>query len=67
VIGGALFMDAAAAGGARLIPIDSEHNAIFQCLPPAYARDPHAAGVRRLLLTHRAARFARARKRTWQA
>jgi 1-deoxy-D-xylulose-5-phosphate reductoisomerase len=51
VIGGALFMDAAAAGGATLIPIDSEHNAIFQCLPPAYARDPHAAGVRRLLLT----------------
>ena len=51
IVGGAPFMAAAAAGGAALLPIDSEHNAIFQCLPPAYARDPHAAGVRRLLLT----------------
>jgi len=51
IIGGASFMAAAAAGGATLLPIDSEHNAIFQCLPPAYARDPEAAGVRRLLLT----------------
>ena len=51
VIGGALFMAAAAQCGATLLPIDSEHNAMFQCLPPAYARDPQAAGVRRLLLT----------------
>jgi len=51
IIGGAPFMAAAAAGGATLLPIDSEHNAIFQCLPAAYARDPRAAGVRRLLLT----------------
>ena len=51
VIGGELFMHAAQAGGATLLPIDSEHNAIFQCLPPAYARDPAAAGVRRLMLT----------------
>jgi 1-deoxy-D-xylulose-5-phosphate reductoisomerase len=51
VIGGALFMDAAQAGGATLIPIDSEHNAIFQCLPPAYARNASSAGVRRLVLT----------------
>jgi 1-deoxy-D-xylulose-5-phosphate reductoisomerase len=51
VIGGALFLDAAAASGATLLPIDSEHNAVFQCLPPAYARDPAAVGVRRILLT----------------
>jgi 1-deoxy-D-xylulose-5-phosphate reductoisomerase len=51
VIGGAVFMAAAAAGGAKLLPIDSEHNAIFQCLPASYARDPAAAGVRRILLT----------------
>jgi 1-deoxy-D-xylulose-5-phosphate reductoisomerase len=51
VIGGAVFMAAAAAGGAQLLPIDSEHNAIFQCLPASYARDPAAAGVRRILLT----------------
>jgi 1-deoxy-D-xylulose-5-phosphate reductoisomerase len=51
VIGGAAFMSAVAAGGATLVPIDSEHNAIFQCLPGAYARDPAAAGIRRILLT----------------
>ncbi len=33
VVGGRLFMDAVAAGGASLLPIDSEHSAIFQCLP----------------------------------
>ena len=51
VMGGALFMAAAARGGAAVLPIDSEHNAIFQCLPPTYARNPDEAGVRRLLLT----------------
>ncbi|MFO1317604.1 MAG: 1-deoxy-D-xylulose-5-phosphate reductoisomerase [Burkholderiales bacterium] len=51
VLGGALFMAAADSGGATLLPIDSEHNAIFQCLPAHYARDPRAAGVRRILLT----------------
>ena len=33
VVGGALFMHAVAEGGATLLPIDSEHSAIFQCLP----------------------------------
>lgn len=33
VVGGALFMRAVAEGGAQLLPIDSEHSAIFQCLP----------------------------------
>ena len=33
VVGGALFMDAVEQGGATLLPIDSEHSAIFQCLP----------------------------------
>jgi len=51
VIGGAAFMDAVREGGATLLPIDSEHNAIFQCLPPDYARAPAAVGVRRILLT----------------
>ncbi|TFW10345.1 1-deoxy-D-xylulose-5-phosphate reductoisomerase, partial [Oxalobacteraceae bacterium OM1] len=37
VMSGRLFMDAIAASGAALLPIDSEHNAIFQCLPPSYA------------------------------
>src|SRR5947207_14168554 len=51
VIGGALFMAAIDEGGATLLPIDSEHNAIFQCLPPRYARSPQAAGIRRIVLT----------------
>jgi 1-deoxy-D-xylulose-5-phosphate reductoisomerase len=51
VIGGALFMNAVRDGGATLLPIDSEHNAIFQCMPPS--RSPGAASsvVRRILLT----------------
>ncbi|MEO8753685.1 MAG: 1-deoxy-D-xylulose-5-phosphate reductoisomerase [Casimicrobiaceae bacterium] len=51
VLGGALFMAAVDAGGATLLPIDSEHNAIFQCLPAHYAREPRGVGVRRILLT----------------
>ena len=51
VIGGAVFMAAVEKGGATLLPIDSEHNAIFQCLPASYARNPAAAGVRRIILT----------------
>ena len=51
VISGAMFMDAVAASGATLLPIDSEHNAIFQCLPLGYQRTPHAHGIRKILLT----------------
>src|SRR4029078_12924811 len=51
VIGGALFMAAAAESGAVLLPIDSEHNAVIQCLPSSYARDPAHHGVRRIVLT----------------
>jgi 1-deoxy-D-xylulose-5-phosphate reductoisomerase len=51
VIGGAAFMAAVEAGGATLLPIDSEHNAIFQCLPANHRRDPAAIGIRRILLT----------------
>ena len=51
VIGGALFMDAVAGSGATILPIDSEHNAVYQCLPASYTRRPEAAGVRRILLT----------------
>ncbi|VXB84803.1 1-deoxy-D-xylulose-5-phosphate reductoisomerase [Massilia sp. 9I] len=51
VMSGQLFMDAVRENGATLLPIDSEHNAIFQSLPATYARDPQAAGVARILLT----------------
>ena len=50
VMAGALLLQAVAAGGGTLIPVDSEHNAIFQCLPggrPELGR----SGVRRLILT----------------
>lgn len=50
VMAGGLFMAAVRASGAVLLPIDSEHNAIFQCLPMNY-RNPAAAGIRRILLT----------------
>ncbi|WP_137885113.1 1-deoxy-D-xylulose-5-phosphate reductoisomerase [Pseudomonas sp. 2FE] len=51
VMSGALFMQAVRKSGAVLLPIDSEHNAIFQCLPSDYARGLGAVGVRRILLT----------------
>jgi len=51
VLSGKLFMEAAKASGAQLLPIDSEHNAVFQALPSDYARDPDSCGVRRVLLT----------------
>jgi 1-deoxy-D-xylulose-5-phosphate reductoisomerase len=50
VTAGAVLMDAVRAARATLLPIDSEHNAIFQALPRNYG-DPAAAGVRRVLLT----------------
>jgi 1-deoxy-D-xylulose-5-phosphate reductoisomerase len=51
VMSGQLFMDAVKEHKATLLPIDSEHNAIFQSLPQAYARVPRAAGVARIVLT----------------
>ncbi|WP_104097117.1 1-deoxy-D-xylulose-5-phosphate reductoisomerase [Stutzerimonas kunmingensis] len=51
VMSGALFMQALHDSDAVLLPIDSEHNAIFQCLPSNYARGLGAVGVRRILLT----------------
>jgi 1-deoxy-D-xylulose-5-phosphate reductoisomerase len=55
VMSGALFMEAVAAGNARLLPIDSEHSAILQALPRGFvcgrAGELERAGVRRILLT----------------
>jgi 1-deoxy-D-xylulose-5-phosphate reductoisomerase len=51
VMSGQLFMDAVREHKATLLPIDSEHNAIFQSLPAHYARQPEAAGVAKILLT----------------
>ncbi|UBH27241.1 1-deoxy-D-xylulose-5-phosphate reductoisomerase [Aeromonas enteropelogenes] len=56
VMSGAFFMEAVREHGAELLPIDSEHNAIFQCLPTAIQRQPGfcdlaAAGISKILLT----------------
>ena len=51
VMAGPLFLDTVRRHGAAILPVDSEHNAIFQCLPPDFSGDLDAAGVERLLLT----------------
>ena len=51
VMAGNVFMDAVRASGSALLPIDSEHNAIFQALPHDYNGDLAGSGVRRILLT----------------
>ena len=51
VMSGSLFMDAVQTSGAQLLPIDSEHNAIFQCMPPRYNDGLASVGVRKILLT----------------
>ncbi|MGB7551340.1 MAG: 1-deoxy-D-xylulose-5-phosphate reductoisomerase, partial [Chromatiaceae bacterium] len=51
VIAGEILMSAAAASGALLLPIDSEHNAIFQCMPAGYEDGLDQVGVERILLT----------------
>ncbi len=51
VLAGAVFMAAVRANGATLLPIDSEHNAVFQSLPAHYTGEFHDFGIRRILLT----------------
>ncbi len=51
VTAGRLLMQAVADSGAQILPVDSEHNAIFQCLPRGYTCGARPSGVRRLLLT----------------
>lgn len=51
VMGGRIFMDAVIASGAELLPIDSEHNAIFQCMPAGFYQGLEKVGVARILLT----------------
>ncbi|MEQ8230503.1 MAG: 1-deoxy-D-xylulose-5-phosphate reductoisomerase [Gammaproteobacteria bacterium] len=51
VMSGRLFMDAVRDAGAELLPIDSEHNAVFQCMPADFQRGLANVGVERILLT----------------
>jgi 1-deoxy-D-xylulose-5-phosphate reductoisomerase len=51
VVAGNLFMTEVQAHGAEILPIDSEHNAVFQCLPPQGEAGLASGGVKRILLT----------------
>jgi 1-deoxy-D-xylulose-5-phosphate reductoisomerase len=51
VMAGPLFMQAVTDSGATLLPIDSEHNAVFQCMPGGFQSGSAGRGVRRILLT----------------
>ncbi|MGC2517969.1 MAG: 1-deoxy-D-xylulose-5-phosphate reductoisomerase [Burkholderiales bacterium] len=62
VTAGPVFMSTVRANGATLLPIDSEHNAVFQCMPPFVSGELAAKGIRRILLTGSGGPF-RARSR----
>ena len=51
VMAGPLLLEAVRSAGATLLPIDSEHNAIFQCLPPTARTGVAPPGLKRVLLT----------------
>ncbi|MCB1762599.1 MAG: 1-deoxy-D-xylulose-5-phosphate reductoisomerase [Gammaproteobacteria bacterium] len=51
VVAGSLFMQEVVANAAEVLPIDSEHNAVFQCMPPRHREGLVPVGVRRILLT----------------
>ena len=51
VMSGAIFMDEVKRNQATLLPIDSEHNAIFQCMPEQFAKGLENTGVNKILLT----------------
>lgn len=62
IMTGPLLLAEAAKSGAILLPTDSEHNAIFQCLPRDYDRNPDAYGVKKIILTASGGPF-----RSWSA
>jgi 1-deoxy-D-xylulose-5-phosphate reductoisomerase len=62
VMAGRLVLAAAARSGASIVPIDSEHNAIFQCLPAESRLGTEPPGVRRIMLTASGGPF-----RSWSA
>lgn len=61
VMSGALFMEAVSRSGATLLPIDSEHNAIYQCLPVKHRGGLAQHGITQLMLTASGGPF-----RTWR-
>jgi len=67
VMSGSLFMQAVEQGGATLLPIDSEHNAIFQVMPPKKHANLTDGGVKRILLTASGGPFRAASEAELQA
>lgn len=64
VMSGQVFIDEARRCGAELLPVDSEHNAIFQCMPQGFRTGVPAAGVRRIFLTCSGGPFRSTRSET---
>ena len=62
VLAGALLIDLARKSGARILPIDSEHNAVFQCLPPDQRLGGSPPGVTRIWLTASGGPFLKMRR-----
>ena len=62
VLAGSVLIDAARSSGAQILPIDSEHNAVFQCLPPDRGRAGPPPGVARIWLTASGGPFLRMRR-----
>lgn len=60
VMAGSLFMQAVKEGGATLLPIDSEHNAIFQVMPSEKRDNLQASGIKKILLTASGGPFRKA-------
>lgn len=67
VLAGSLFMQAVHEGGATLLPIDSEHNAIFQVMPNQRSKHLADMGVKRVLLTASGGPFRNASVETLNA
>ncbi len=67
VMAGRIFMDAVARHGAELLPIDSEHNAVFQVLPSGFRGELANAGIRRILLTASGGPFGNASREELEA
>ncbi len=64
VVAGSLFMAAVERHQAEILPIDSEHNAVFQCMPPGFRQGLERVGVRRILLTASGGPFRTASRET---
>ncbi len=59
VMSGQLFMDAVKQSGAELLPVDSEHNAVFQCMPANFGQGLESVGVEKIVLTASGGPFRR--------